>query len=385
MQQENTNRGFTLLELMVSMAVGLTVLGAAATLFYQSVKINWVTSERAELQSDFRAASNLLARDIGMAGSGSLGQEGLAAGSVALPVGGTVPVYPCSSTVCTYDNGVPVAYPNTGGANYLYSVIPGPNLGITVNGQQSDIITLSYTDANLAMNCYTVTYVSTTSLTFTLPAVLPTTCILPSGLAAPQALNDPVVGLLTGDMIMVTTTNGPAAMGVVSGPVVAGTTPCGATTCNTYTVPFALGDPGRINQPSIATGTIASLAGQTLTSAVRMLVITYYLDISPVDGVTPRLMRIQNGKAPVPVSENVSYLKFTYDVDSGGTYYAAQSALPAGTNPSMITKINIAHMTMRSQMHGGFATGYQGLDLQTSITPRNLTFGQEYPVSGSAY
>ena len=382
---DNTSRGFTLLELTISLALGLIVLAATATLFYQSVKVNWVTSQRAELQSDFRAASNLLQRDIGMAGSGSLGQQGLAAGSVAMPsgVGVTVPVYPCSASACTYDNGVPVAYPGTAPAYYLYSVIPGPNLGITVNGQQSDIITLSYTDANLAMNCYTVSYVSTTSLLFTLPAVLPSTCILPTGVAAPQPLNAPVVGLQVGNMIMVTTTNGPAAVGVVSGPVVAGTTPCGATTCTTYTVPFALGDPGHINQPAILTGTIASLAGQTLSSAVRMLVITYYLDISPMDGVTPRLMRIQSGQAPVPVAENVSYMKFTYDVDSGGTYYAAQSTLPAGTNPTMITKINIAHLTMRSQLPG--MSGYQGLDLQTSITPRNLTFGQEYPVSGSSY
>ena len=379
--REHTTRGFTLLELTIAMALGLVVLAATVTLFQQAVKMNWTTSQRAELQSDFRAASNLLSRDISMAGSGSLGQQGLAAGSVILPsgAGATIPVYPCSTNSCNYDNGVPVAYPAQAGANYLYSVIPGPSLGITVNGQLSDIITLSYTDANLAMNCYNVTYINTTSLLFTLPAVLPTTCILPTGFAAPQALNDPVVGLQLGDMVMISTTNGPAAMGSVSGPVTAST--CGAQPC--YTVPFAFGDPGHINQPAVATGTIASLAGTTLTAAVRMLVITYYLDISPTDGVTPRLMRVQAGKAPTPVAENVSYLKFTYDVDNGGTYYAGQSTLPAGTNPTMITKINIAHMAMRSQMHG--QTGYQGLDLQTSITPRNLTFGQEYPISGSAY
>ena len=382
--REHTNRGFTLLELMIAMALGLVVLAATVTLFQQAVKMNWTTSQRAELQSDFRAASNLLSRDISMAGSGSLGQQGLAAGSVILPsgAGATIPVYPCSTVSCNYDNGVPVAYPAQAGANYLFSVIPGPNLGITVNGQLSDIITVSYTDANLAMNCYNVTYVSTTSLTFTLPPgpPWPTTCILPNGIAAPQALNDPVVGLQAGDLVMISTTNGPAAMGSVSGTITAST--CAGQPC--YTVPFAFGDPGHINQPAVATGTVASLAGSTLTAAVRMLVITYYLDISPVDGVTPRLMRVQNGKLPAPVAENVTYLKFTYDVNKGGgTYYAGQSTLPAGTNPTMITKINIAHMAMRSEMHG--QAGYQGLDLQTSITPRNLTFGQEYPISGSAY
>jgi hypothetical protein len=114
-----------------------------------------------------------------------------------------------------------------------------------------------------------------------------------------------------------------------------------------------------------------------------MLLITYYLDISPVDGVTPRLMRVQNGRNPAPVAENVGYLKFSYDVFNGGSVSANQSSLPAGSTPSMITKVNITHMVMRSQLAG--MTGYQGLDIQTSIAARNMTFQQEYPISGTAY
>jgi hypothetical protein len=94
-------------------------------------------------------------------------------------------------------------------------------------------------------------------------------------------------------------------------------------------------------------------------------------------------MRIQSGKTPMPVAENVGYLKFTYDVDNNGVITAAQPSLPTGVTPNMITKVNIAHMSMRSQQIG--TTGYQGLDLQTSISARNLTMGQEYPISGSQY
>jgi len=378
----NTTRGFTLLEMMISLALGLTVISATLLLFKQSVSMNNVTSQRAELQSDFRAASNLLARDIGMAGAGSPGQTGLATGGV--PMTPTPAVYPCSTTTCNYINGASVAYPSLAGAYYLYSVIPGPNLGITVNGQQTDIITVSYTDANLALNCYNVTYTSATVLTFTQQSPLSTPCqssLTMTGAATPQPLNGSSgnpVGLFPGDMLMISTTSGPAAMAVVSSVGAVGT--CGGQPC--YPVTFASGDPGRVNQAA-GTGSISSLSALTLTGAVRQLVITYYLDISPVDGVTPRLMRVQNGKTPVPVAENVVYLKFTYDVDSGGTYYPMQTTLPAGTNPTMITKVNIAHMAMRSQLHQ--LAGYQGLDLQTSIAPRNLTFGQEYPVTGSSY
>jgi prepilin-type N-terminal cleavage/methylation domain-containing protein len=380
---DNAIRGFTLTELMISMAVGLVVMGGAVMLTSQAANVNWVTSQKAEMQQDFRAAANLLQRDISMAGAGSPGQAGLGNNSIGLPVNGTIPVYPCSTTTCNYINGAPVAYPLNAGVYYLYSIIPGPNFGITVNGQQSDIITLSYTDPSLSLICFTPVYVSATQFTFTQPATNSLNCDtalqMTTNGTTPQNLfgsSTNPVGLQQGDIVLFTTKSGAAVLGAVSSVAGPSTNASGLTY---YTVNFASGDPGHINQPSIATGSLASLSGAaagTIT-AVRQMIITYYLDISPMDGVTPRLMRIQNGKTPVPVTENVAYLKFNYDVDTGGTYYANQSPLPAGTTPNMITRVSIAHMVMRNQLKG--VPGYQGLDLQTSISPRNLTFGQEYP------
>jgi prepilin-type N-terminal cleavage/methylation domain-containing protein len=377
------HRGFTLMEMLVSMALGAFVIGMVAQLFSQALKVTWVTSQRAELQQDFRASANIMAKDISMAGAGALGQQGLAANSVALPVSATLPIYPCSATACNFVNGGAVTYPAaTSGVRYLYSILPGPNLGIAINGRTTDILTISYTDANLALNCYSVAYTNATTIVFTLPAVLPSTCILPTGVAAPPALNDPVQGLKAGDMLMFSVSgSGPAAIGVVN--TVSAAT-CGAQPC--YTVTFPSGDPGNINQPTVAAGSMATLAPpKSIQTAVRLLLITYYLDLSPVDGVTPRLMRLQNGRTPAPVAENVEYLKFTYDVFNGGTVSANQATLPAGTTPAMITKVNIAHLAMRSQLQGQAAGGYQGLDLQTSIAARNMTFQQEYPITGSAY
>jgi prepilin-type N-terminal cleavage/methylation domain-containing protein len=377
---EKKNRGFTLLEMMVSMAIGLVVIAGAVSLYSQAVKATFTTSQKAELQEDFRAAGNIMARDISLAGAGALGQQGLAAGAIGLPAStGTLSVYPCNSSTCTFVNGTAAAYPTlTGGptAPFMYSIIPGPSLGITINALQgpTDTLTVAYTDANLALNCYNATVTttgSTSTATFTLPTPLPGTCILPSGVVTPQSLLDPVVGLQKGDLIMF----GNLAVGAVS-TVAAGGAP------NTFVVTFAAGDPGHINQPTAASGSLKQVPGGTL-AATRLLLITYYLDISPMDGVTPRLMRLQSGRNPAPVAENVAYLKFTYDVYNNGTVVANQASLPAGTNPSMITKINISHMTMRSQLNG--TGGYQGLDLQTSISARNVTFGQEYPISGTAY
>jgi hypothetical protein len=186
------------------------------------------------------------------------------------------------------------------------------------------------------------------------------------------------VGLKAGDVILF----GTVAVGVVTG---APATGAGGT----YIVPFAATDSGHINQP----GSVGSLSqfvapaapplSPIAVTAVRLLVTTYYLDISPSDNVTPRLMRLQSGKTPAPVAENVVYLKFSFDVYNNGVVASNQATLPAGTTPAMITKVNIAHMTMRSQLPGG--SGYQGLDLQTSISARNLTSQQEYPITGSSY
>lgn len=379
----DTTRGFTLLELMVSMAIGVIILGAGLQVYTQCMKATFVTSQKSEMQQDFRAAANILQRDISMAGSGALGQQGLATSSVGLPsgAGSIVPVYPCSASTCNYINGAPVAYTGAPAAPLVYSITPGYQLGITVNAAEgaTDIITVAYADANLALNCYTVDVVSATQIIFELPTTLPGTCVLPNGVTVPPALNQAGIGLQAGDYILFGTT----AAGVVTS--IATIAPTSASYSAAYQVMFNAGDPGHINQPAVATGSMKVLpVGISSTiSAVRLLLITYYLDISPIDGTTPRLMRIQSGRLPAPVAEGVSCLKFSYDVDNNGVISANQTSMPAGVTPNMITKVNILHMSIRSQLKG--TTGFQSLDLQTSVGARNLTMGQEYPISGSSY
>jgi hypothetical protein len=364
--------------MLVSMAIGLVVIGGGLQLFNQALKATWISSQKAEMQQDFRASSNLLTRDISMAGAGTLASQGLSSNAVLLPLGtGILPVYPCSATTCNYINGAPVTYPTgTCGGRCLYSIIPGYNMGITVNAAQgpTDIITVVSADANLASTCYAITGKTSTTVTFQLPAVQGSNCVLPSNVAVPQALNNGVVGLQAGDMVMFDQSVVAAVSSVAS---CTPTPPATYTSC--YTATFNNGDPGHINQTTAGSGDLATYTPTSTSTATRLLVVTYYLDLSPVDGVTPRLMRIQNGKTPAPVAENVTYLKFSYDVYNNGTILANQPSLPASTNPSMITKVNILHMTIRSQLPG--TTGYQGLDLQTSISARDLTFKNEYPVN----
>lgn len=179
---------------------------------------------KGELQQDFRAAANLLQHDISMAGAGAMGQQGLAYNAVGLPSTATKPVYPCSTTTCNYIKAAPVTYPTAGGAPYIYSIIPGPSVGITVSAGSgpTDIISLVIADVNLELNCYTINVTSGTTANFGLPSPLPPTCILPTGVLEPPALvwslTNPA-GLQAGDMVMFGTNN---AVGVVTN-VVGGT------------------------------------------------------------------------------------------------------------------------------------------------------------------
>jgi prepilin-type N-terminal cleavage/methylation domain-containing protein len=61
MSDRSTKResGFSLLEMTVSMALGTIVLGAAVQIYIQGVSATWTVSQRAEMQQDFRAASNI--------------------------------------------------------------------------------------------------------------------------------------------------------------------------------------------------------------------------------------------------------------------------------------------------------------------------------------
>jgi len=45
--------GFSLLEMVVAMALGTIVLGAAVSIYIQGVNATWTVSQRAELQQDF--------------------------------------------------------------------------------------------------------------------------------------------------------------------------------------------------------------------------------------------------------------------------------------------------------------------------------------------
>jgi prepilin-type N-terminal cleavage/methylation domain-containing protein len=372
-------RGFSLLEMVVATAIGTVVVAAATQLYVQGVSATWVVSQRAEMQQDFRAASNMLTHDLSLAGAG-LGNGA----NIQLPTSSTIPVYGCDQSSTCYINGTSVKYPQQGGTPYLYGLLTGYNAGPTISGQNTDIVTVAYTDPAFYLDCYTATIASTTTVTFAQNSSS-TNCTAPSSTQI-QNINDAAVGLTTGDLVLFYFTVGSSTIPVVA--EVYGATP------STTTVTFSSGDPLKMNQGS---GVSKSLANQYSSSTpitgygYRLEVITYYLDttVSP-----PRLMRQISGHSPVPVAENTVYLKFTYDLYNSSTNtFATQCQNPGastdvcysgsslGLFPNQVTKINIANMAMASSVKSslyGLAKGDQSIDLQTSVSARNLTYVNNY-------
>ncbi len=128
MSDRSTKResGFSLLEMVVAMSLGTLVLGAAVQIYSQGVAATWTVTQRAEMQQDFRAASNMLTRDLNLAGAG-LTPPGAA---IQLPTSATLPVYGCSEATGTpcylgTTNAVAATYPVQGTTPYLYGLLPG--------------------------------------------------------------------------------------------------------------------------------------------------------------------------------------------------------------------------------------------------------------------
>jgi hypothetical protein len=262
------------------------------------------------------------------------------------------------------------------------------------------VVTVIYTDTSFYLNCYVSTVTAKGVVTFSQPAgATPWAGCLPNNplIIAPQTVNDTVAGLTTGDLVLMTL-GGSTIVGEVTGAITTGTDASGNTT---YIVPFANNDALKMNQTAIGGGLNSAplnAAGAPSsapcggTGPCRLLVITYYIDntINP-----PRLMRQVGGHTPMPVTENVVYMKFTYDLfndstkafavgcqNPGNASDVCVSGTSTGLLPNQITKINVQNMAMDSTQYGslfGLAKGDQSFDLQTSVSARDLTYTNRYP------
>jgi len=355
MQKANRQRGFTLVELLLAVALGLMVMAALTELFKLGMDSTFLVTQRAEMQQNMRAAIELMSKDISMAGSG------LPSGGVQLPsgAGSVTSRYGCDQTGACH---VPTfQYPN---GNYMFGIVPGFNNGVEAGavvpaapGRVNDSITVIYADYNFPLNQYDVT----------LPGAAPdgTTVNLAANAAFVPAppLITAAGGLQVGDLILLSNTAG-NAVGEVTG-------------FDAGTISFADLDPLNFNQSGAAANNIKALAPGGTMIAYRLFAVTYYLTV-PANGQLPRLMRQLNGLAPVPVADDIVNIQFAYDVYNSTTNALDSNQanpLGAGESPNLIQKVNIAAMGESLITEGKKS---QSMALATSVSARNMAFRNRY-------
>jgi prepilin-type N-terminal cleavage/methylation domain-containing protein len=377
MMRTTRERGFSLIELLISMAVGLIVILAVSSLFKTGVDTTFLITQRAETQQSLRAALEMMVKDIGQAGAG-------------LPTGGaaTLSNFACNQTPYCYLTGF--NYPIVPSNNYMYGIIPGWSNGVEKSvaianapGVRNDSITSIYCDYNYPLFEYNITFTSATQIT-----LAPNPIYVP----APPPING-IGGINTGDLILLVV-NAPPAPGNGTNLVQTGAAVGEVTSVpNTTTINFAGGDPLNMNQSgggitnNIASDSaavaLAVAAGNVPTvTACRLFAVTYFIEVPAAGGTvqTPRLMRQVNGLAAVPIADNILNMQITYDViDATGKQDANQpnplGVAPTPESPALIQKVNIVLMGQSLTSMGNKS---QSMYLATSVSARNQSFRNSY-------
>ena len=403
-------RGFTLIEMLITMAITTVILGATMVAMNNATSATQTAQQLGDLNNGLRTAMDLMVRDLLQVG------QGLPSGrSILIPNGAS---------------SLTMQLPGPDGSDYYYdgqsfcppdppddidtvceqiqAVIPGPGRGpaVEVNGvtgPNTDMITTLAADSAFDTVDLIAFAADGRSITVALPcAAAPAACPTSTTGANGHRISDsPDVDLdnvRPGDLIMITKGSNSALMQVsgVSGQVIS----------------FQGNDSLRLNQTAAADGTGLELRNtapvdvipspqttppQYLVSskATRIRMISYYLDVT-TDAKHPRLIRrINNGDwsnfdntLGTVVAFDVENLQFTYDLSDGVTnpsnvkmddndFGINGACRPNPCYPSQIRKINI-YLSGRSRLPRKGSNQYFRNRLATQVSLRSLAFVDRY-------
>jgi prepilin-type N-terminal cleavage/methylation domain-containing protein len=382
-------KGFTLVELLVAISVGLLVMWAGVVVYQQAQSSSMYMAQHSVVQGNARTAVNEMGQDLNLAG------YGLPIAGVVVPSAAT---FTCSnsSSASAYAYQCPttrIAFPVVSGNATLSGIMPHYAQGATINGNVTDMISIAYVDSS---SDFAVDNPSTAQGFDAYPlnsaTVSGASSTLVFNAATTPAPNDPKWGFKPGDLLMVSNSNG-EAVGEVTSVTATSVVLGGGDTMNmnqafgtTGSVPNALGF-------GSGTGTYGATTGTVLpaTTVYRVYVASYYAQTDPLaqaagSTASPtRLYRVINGdsnnNAPVPVAEQISNLTFTYNLFNsvcGGGLLTNQESLTTA-QIGLIKTVN-AYVTAASTLNAATLTGQkiQQIPLSTSVSPRNLSFYDSY-------
>lgn len=351
--------GYSLIELLISMGLLTVIMGATLGGLANVIKGNEIVMMIATRNNSLRAGLDLMVRDFLQVGSGLPASH-----AVSIPNG---------------DGSVPVRIPGPPGSAFLTAVgdltlpavIPMAGVGPTVNGIQTDVISVLMAD-----NAF---------MTIGLTAVASSSVVIAAGPdlgAGPDRVTP-------GQLMLISKGSFNTLVQVT------------AVDVDARQLTFADGDSLRLNQSGAAAGTLAALnaeepvdsAAATLISRVRM--ITYYLDAT-VDPAHPRLVRRINNGDPLVFNNSLGTavaldtvdLQFTYDISNGtgnpGNVQMVAADLNGGgactPNPCAMTQIRKVSVRLTAQSQTPSATQAAHLlnTLESQVSLRSMAFVDRY-------
>jgi prepilin-type N-terminal cleavage/methylation domain-containing protein len=382
--------GFTLVEMMVAMAVALVALAATVAAFRDSAYTNQRVSLKSDISDNLRAGMNFIQQDLIQAGTG-IPQGGISIPNTGIPASGCPAGVSALNRPSLTASGLEFPICNT----TLPAVEPGDGLGNPINSPDAtsvtptDLITMLYVDNTLGLDKKAITQapfgpdpgcagiISPTGDSVTFDN---TTIYL--GVVNCTDLSKANVPITPGDLIMFSNANGNAIQTV--------TRAVGQTVF--FASGLAAGDAFNLNGTGQPAGTLIQLQNSTVdalgnrtylgtyppTTATRIWMISYYLD-DVADPGRVRLIRRTNFNPGVVVGETIENLQFAYNYVNGGVLLANQPSVPAGYSENLIRSVNV-YLGARSNnaMNSGGTSAYIRNSLQTQVSLRSMSYVDKY-------
>jgi prepilin-type N-terminal cleavage/methylation domain-containing protein len=380
-------RGFTLIELMVSMSIVVSVVAIATDALMQAEHVTNMVAYEANTQENLRAGMHFMVRDLMQAG------EGIPQGGISLPYTATSAVNrPGTATIFpnTYIT-LPAITPGSLAGQLATSINPSTNAVLT--GVATDIINIIYADNVLvdAAGHYLYSYPvvqaapSTPVCAGTISATGASVALAPGCFTMPGVTNP----ITAGNLIMFHNQNGTALEYVTS---VAG-----------QTINFSGGDPAGLNQTGKLNGTVANLATTPgvfpPTTVTRVWMVTYYVDATtPTD---PQLIRQVNYPGypagspvnpPTAIADDIENLGFSYDItsstDAVGVYPNGPGNAAAPVSPDTPAQIRAVNVFLAGRSENTYTAQttptFLRNNLSTQVSIRSLSFTNQFQTSSSS-
>jgi prepilin-type N-terminal cleavage/methylation domain-containing protein len=362
-------RGFTLVELLVSMAITMVVLGATMAAMNDAIKATDSAALLTGMNNGLRSSMDLMVRDLLQVG------QGLPSGRVIQIPSGTL------SQAIRLPGPPGTNFQFAAGSTEIPAVVTEPRLGPVVNGVATDVITTLAADSAFDQVRLTALAADGSSMTVD-PAVS-----LTGGGAS---------DIRPGDLIMLSKQSVSALAQV--------------TRVVGQQVFFDANDSLNLNQTAAAAGTVSVLqatapadtppvapATFVTTQASRIRMISYYIDAT-TDAQRPRLIRRMNNGDPLTFNNNLGTavafdmegLAITYDLVNGTTNPTnanmdgtdvtgggGGACAPAACSRNEIRTVNIL-LSGRSRVPLRLTRQFLRNRLQTQVSLRSLAFVDRY-------